>query len=265
MPNGRASGTAEQIPHMLMQNKEQRELTSSGIFAIGERLATIKMTMAKYGMGLTRTCPLWHFTRKDISPDACAMLQAIGMDKPKLLWIQWNDSAREPNRRPQVRTALEFITGLVDLQLKLGGDVIMEGRACDVPVRDELMAGDKKILTIIGPPVRVHWCALGIKGGKEHTTRLCGEHLVLSNKPWATAPCVCERQSSTYHPSAGAGYEQFVEKVLVRYGFLMEKDIKPINARWHELQAQLKQVLKDTANDVGFSASFGNFHWYSRC
>ena len=143
---------------------------------------------------------------------------------------------------------MELIAVLADVQLQLGGDVILEGRARDVPVRDELMAGDKRITTLIGPPGRVHWCAVDIKGGEEYTTLLSGEHLVLFNKPWAEAPCICERQNSTYHPSAGAEYEQFVERALVDYGFLLPKDIKPISATRHGVQAQLKS--KQGARDL---------------
>ena len=144
-PNEYACG--KQDPTEQVVEKERYHVTTPSstshvLFAIGERLATAKMTLGKYGMEFTRTCQMQHFTRKDISPDARAMLQAIERERPRLLWIQWNDTSAEPHRRPRFRTALEFITGMVELQLQLGGDVIMEARACDAPVRDELMSGD---------------------------------------------------------------------------------------------------------------------------
>ena len=71
-------------------------------------------------------------------------------------------------------------------------------------------------------------------------TLLCGEHLVLPNKPWTALPCVCKRQSSSYNPSAVAGYAQFVEKILLHFGFIKNEDIQPVSVRWHSTQQQLK-------------------------
>eukprot|EP00959_Pyramimonas_sp_CCMP1952_P142069 2973964-Pyramimonas_sp.AAC.1 len=61
------------------------------------------------------------------------MLQAIHLDRPTLVWTQWPRLLQEPGRRPRVRTALEFFAGMVQEQLKQGGDVVLEAKACDVP------------------------------------------------------------------------------------------------------------------------------------
>ena len=69
------------------------------------------------------------------------MLQAIALDRPNLIWMQWSYLLQEPGRRGNVRTALEFLAGLVKVQLELGGNVVLEAKSCDVPVHDELFAG----------------------------------------------------------------------------------------------------------------------------
>eukprot|EP00959_Pyramimonas_sp_CCMP1952_P087126 1822918-Pyramimonas_sp.AAC.1 len=71
------------------------------IFLVGERLATVRMTMAKYDLFPSRTCSMLQFQRKHASPGACAMFQAIHLDRPQLLWIQWSCKLQEPGRRPQ--------------------------------------------------------------------------------------------------------------------------------------------------------------------
>ena len=195
-------------------DEAQVRSNAPNIFLVGERLATIKMTMAKYDLFPSRTCSMLQFQRKHTSPDACAMLQAIHLDRLQLLWIQWSFKMQEPGRRPQVRTALEFFSGMVEQQLRYGGYIILEAKACDVPVRDELFAGAKRLGALLGPPTRVHWCALGVMGGSDNNTLVCGEHLAMSNKPWQHAPCVCGRQSSTYVANEGTAYKQFVERVL---------------------------------------------------
>ena len=68
-----------QKPTDQMGGKERYHATTPStssrvIFAIGERLATARMTLGKYGMEFARTCQMQHFTRKDISPDARPML-----------------------------------------------------------------------------------------------------------------------------------------------------------------------------------------------
>ena len=78
------------------------------------------------------------------------MFQALGMDKPKLLWIQWNAQLAEPGRRPGVRTALEFFSGMVQAQLAQNGDVILEAKAADVPVRDELFNTPNRLGGLLG-------------------------------------------------------------------------------------------------------------------
>ena len=182
-----------------------------------------------------------QFQRKHTLPDACAMLQAIQVDRPQLLWIQWSYQLQEPGRRPQVRTALEFFSGMVEQQLQYGGNVILEAKACDVPVRDELFAGARRLGALLGPPTRVHWCALGIMGGSDNNTLVCGEHLAMSNKPWQHAPCVCGRQSSTYVANEGTAYEQFVEKVSQHFDIIDSCQLKPTNTEWHHVQRQLKK------------------------
>ncbi len=210
------------------------------IFLVGERLATIKMTLSKYDLCARRTCPMLNFQRRQTSPDACAMLQAIRLDQPTLVWIQWSHLLQEPGRRPHVRTALEFFAGMVEEQLKQGGDVVLEAKACDVPVRDELFAGSKRIGGLLGHPSRVHWCALDIKGGKDDKTVICGEHLVMSNKPWPDMPCVCQRQSSSYVANEGLAYEQFVEKIMIHFNIISFDDVKPPSIEWHRTQRQLR-------------------------
>ena len=110
------------------------------------------------------------------------MLQSIAIDRPQLLWRQWSKHLQEPGRRANARTAVEFVSGLVSQQLSQGGWVIIEAKSRDVPVRDELFTGADRLDQLLSPPARVHWCALGIRGGSKNRTLICCKQLVMSNK-----------------------------------------------------------------------------------
>ena len=106
---------------------------------------------------------MFQFGRRTVGSEACAMLQAIKRGKPALLWIQWNPTMVEPTRRGQVRTAVEFLSGLVTIQVEQGGAVLVEGKARDVPVRDEVFTGDNRLGKILGEPSHMFWCGLNIR------------------------------------------------------------------------------------------------------
>ncbi len=128
----------------------------------------------------------------------------------------------QSGRRGGVRTAIEFFSGLVKLQKDAGRHVIIEGKAADVPVRDEVFTAPNRLGDILGKPKVVHWCALGITGHNADRRILCGEHLVMSSIPWEEKPCVCGRQSSHYAATADVGYEQFCSQILKRYDLIKE-------------------------------------------
>ena len=166
------------------------------------------------------------------------MMQDLVTVRRCLLWLQWSVLLTEPGRRSQVRTALEFFSGLVEQQLQLGGDVLLEARSCDVPVHDELFNLLGRLGKILNKPQRMTWCSLGIKGGARGETLLCGEHLVMSNRSFAAAPCVCQRQSSSYGSTSGEGYEQFCSKMLL--SFKLISAVLPVNRRWHQVQLGMR-------------------------
>ena len=146
------------------------------------------------------------FGRRDISPDAAAMLQAIHQQQPYLLWLQWANTMQDPGRRGQVRNALQLFGGMVQAQLHHGGNVVIEGKSCDIPVRDELFSSC--LGQVLQLPTTIHWCGLGIHGGLDDHTLLCGEHLVMSKKKLTEMPCVRRRRSLPCSSTSGPVCEQ---------------------------------------------------------
>ena len=197
------------------------------VFIVGEKLATLRMVLEKHGIDVSRCCPMSNFGRRNVSAEATAMMQDLVTVRPCLLWLQWSVLLTEPGRRSQVRTALEFFSGLVEKQLQLGGDVLLEARSCDVPIHDELFNAPRRLGQILNKPQRVTWCSLNSKGGSRGETLLCGEHLVMSNREFPPGPCVCQRQSSTYGSTSGEGYEQFCGKMLLHFAHLADSASKP--------------------------------------
>ena len=170
------------------------EIQNRTVYAVGERLVVLKHVTGKYGIDLGRTANMLQFGRRNTNGEATAMLQAIRRERPRLLWVQWHPDAREPSRRAQIRTAVEFLSGLVQIQLAAGGNVIIEGRASDLPARDEVFEAPGRLGSLLSHHSRVFWCALGAQTPKG--TPLCGEHLVYSHPPWTTKDCVCKRRST---------------------------------------------------------------------
>ena len=115
------------------------------VFLVGEHLTVLHHVFEQLHIRVQRTCTLVQFGRRHIPDSATAMLQALQRDKPVLLWIQWHPEARTPRSRPNIRTAVEFLSGLVELQLEQGGKVLVEGRAMDVPVRDEVFCHARRL------------------------------------------------------------------------------------------------------------------------
>ena len=116
------------------------------VYLVGEHLTVLKHVMSYYGITVGRTSPMHNFGRRTVSPDATAMLQALQREKPDLIWIQWNEHSQQPARRPNVRTAVEFLSGLVEIQIQTGRMAILEGKASDIPVRDEVFEGSKRLV-----------------------------------------------------------------------------------------------------------------------
>ena len=208
------------------------------VFIVGEKLATLRMVLEKHGIDVSRSCPMANFGRRNVSAEATAMMQDLVTVRPCLLWLQWSVLLTEPGRRAQVRTALEFFSGLVEQQLQLGGDVLLEARSCDVPIHDELFNSPKRLGQILNKPQRMTWCSMGIKGGARGETLLCGEHLITSNREFQPGPCVCQRQSSSYGSTSGEGYEQFCGKMLLHFKLISQ--ILPVSRRWHQVQLGMR-------------------------
>ncbi len=118
------------------------------VYLIGERLATVHNVLGKYGLAASRTANMSQFDRRRTSPDASAMLQAIAREEPYLVWIQWSPKMVQSGRRGGVRTAIEFFSGLVKLQKDAGRHVIIEGKAADVPVRDEVFTAPNRYIGV---------------------------------------------------------------------------------------------------------------------
>ena len=78
----------------------------------------------------------------------------------------------EPTRRGQVRTAVEFLSGLAIIQTEQGGAVLVEGKARDVPVRDEVFMGDNRLGKILGEPSHMFWCGFNSTNKREITILL---------------------------------------------------------------------------------------------
>ena len=212
--------------------------STKSVYAIGERLAVLKHIAEKYNFRLDRTAGMTQFGRRNTNPDATAMLQAIRRERPDLLWIQWHSEAREPCRRAQVRSAVDFLSGLARVQLSLGGNVLVEGRASDLPARDEVFQAPGRLGDLLGEYNRIFWCAIGAQTPRN--TQLCGEHLVYSHPAWKDIGCVCNRRSNNYAADNGEGYEQFIVCALTHHEIISQSNWKPISSQWHVTQRQLR-------------------------
>ncbi len=98
---------------------------SPGVYILGEKLATLGLTLEKHGLNVLRTSPMLNFQRRQLPPDGRAMLQSLPDGRPQLVWIQYANALQDPNRRPKVRTALSFMAGIVKIQMALGGQVLL--------------------------------------------------------------------------------------------------------------------------------------------
>ena len=190
---------------------------------------------------------MFHFGRKTMSPDSTAMLQAIKRERPDLLWIQWSEHAREPERRSHIRNAVDFLSGLVDVHIRQGGAVLVEGKACDLPARDEVFEGKGRLHDLCGPPEHQHWCGLGVRTRADRP--LCGEHLVYAHPRWKGHECICERRSANYAADSGEGYEQFILLALSHFGLLQPSNWATLSTEWHDTQRALH--TKTGARDYG--------------
>ena len=137
-----------------------------------------------------------------------------------------------------MRSAVEFLSGLVRLQMEAGRQVIIEGRARDMPVLDEVFDRKGQLGKMLGPPSHVHWCALGIKNMADYP--LCGHHVLYANFEWPSSSCTCKRQNKTHRSQAGYGYEQFCQQVLSRSGLVKPEELLPISKMWHETQRRMQ-------------------------
>jgi len=221
------------------------------VFIVGENLALLRHVFESLSFNVVRTCSLVQFGRRSIPDAATALLQAVKSRAPDLLWIQWSPEARQPRTRPNIRTAVEFLSGVVDLQLETGNKVILEGRAMDIPVRDEVFENSRALGKLLGPRQHQYWCQHGIKN---HSGRvICGDHLVLSSPSWPSNKCVCSRNSSEYAYTKGEGYEQFILIALAHLKMVSPGTKPPVSPEWHENQRELKS--KHGARDFARSKS----------
>ena len=176
------------------------------VFIVGENLPVLLQVFQSLGVVVSRTCRMLNFERRRVSDEATAMLQSIRRSPPDLLWIQWNEEGRYPRQRPYIRSAVEFLTGLVEQQLQGKRMVLLEGRAMDVPVRDEVFEGVNRLNGLLGEPSHQWWCNLGVVNSRKRP--VCGDHLVLASPVWhGKEECGCGRTSSSYAYNRGEGYE----------------------------------------------------------
>ena len=116
------------------------------------------------------------------------------------------------------------MSGLVERQLEAGRKVILEGRASDVPVRDEVFENHRRLGQLLGEAQHQWWCHLGIANDKGRT--VCGDHLVLSSPPWQGGSCVCNRHSATYAFNKGEGYDEFILHALLNLHIIPPQSTK---------------------------------------
>ena len=223
----------------------------------------LKHVCAKYGIDVMKTAPILNFGRRSISADAADMLQGVKRDTPALIWVQWSEFAREPARRASVRTAVEVLTGIVELQIADGRKVLIEGKASDIPVRDEVFQGKRGLERLFWQSSHIFWCGLGIKRSQDGSKTLCGDHLVYAHPHWNSIACLCGRRTASHHPAAGSGYEQFCVSALGHFGFLAMSDRLEVSADWHQTQRQLRnkpaaRQLVDTLGGRGPSEKPGD-------
>ena len=104
--------SALQVQSDDMEDKLKRLLGYKDIpvYVVGENLSVLRHVFEKLSLNIRRTCSLLQFGRRHLPDDATAMLQAIKRDEPLLLWIQWHPEARTPRSRPNIRTAVEFLS-----------------------------------------------------------------------------------------------------------------------------------------------------------
>ena len=215
------------------------------IYLIGEHLAVLKHVCAFHGIHVGRTAPMLNFGRRNISDDAAAMLQSIRRETPDLLWIQWHEQCRETAARPNIRSAIESFSGLCQIQIDAKRTVLLEGKAKDVPVRDEVFEGSRRLGTILGQYQHQWWCQLGITNEDGNT--VYGDHLVYSSPTWPGGTCQCKRQSSSHHASSGECYEQFIVQALCQFGLITQQQVRAPDQSWHNNLRVLK--TKTAAGD----------------
>ena len=100
------------------------------------------------------------------------------------------------------------------MQISEGRHVLLEGKASDVPVRDEVFEAENRLGRMMGNYTLQWWCGLGVVSSEGNP--ICGNHLVYAYPPWPGNECSCKRMSHTYNPRAGEGYEQFISQALLR-------------------------------------------------
>ena len=170
-----------------------RGTTNKTVYAIGERLAVLRHVAENYGLRLDRTANMIAPGRRNANGEAIAMLQAIRRERPSHLDTVASRRPRAKSPRADPHSSKVPQWTIVQIQLSLGGNVIVEGRAADFPSRDQVFEAPGRLGTMSGDHCKVFWFAIGAQTPKN--TPLCGEH---SHPPWTNRECICGRRSTNY-------------------------------------------------------------------
>ena len=125
------------------------------VFLVAAVPATAEHTLGRYGIQVRSADALYQTHRHKIEPGVAAMFTALHRGEcPDLLWTQWHCGASRHDVA-SLRTAVKSVSKLTEAQLAQGRAVLMEGRACDPTLNDQVLNAPKLLGSLLGPPTVV--------------------------------------------------------------------------------------------------------------
>eukprot|EP00971_Amphidinium_carterae_P351093 6491908-Amphidinium_carterae.1 len=151
-------------------------------------------------------------TRRQVPHDLEVFMADLRQQRPHLLWIQYHGQ-QHPGRRAQVQLLHRYFQELVQAQLHAGGQVIIESRNADLPIREQVMQSMewRKLLPHF---CQARVCTLAMPLRPQR----CTAYLALSSFPVASCSCTpqCKagQASSTTLCTPQQGYAAWVHYLL---------------------------------------------------
>eukprot|EP00971_Amphidinium_carterae_P325243 6455421-Amphidinium_carterae.1 len=160
---------------LVTQLSAARQVPSFTAAVIAERLRLLQRTLQEQGGELSFATSSHVRARRCIPEDLKILELDLNQGIPTLLWLQYQGDS-SPGRRAQARLVREHLQKLATLVVRHGGVTIVECRAADIPVREEVFQDTswKQILPYQG---QVRGCQLA---APDRAQRCCG-YLYMSN------------------------------------------------------------------------------------